>query len=114
MSANGDRTFRGEDQSSGSLALTVPPELVEAIAQRTAELLSLQSRPAPEPPTSDDGRLALTRAEAAERLGMSPDSFERHVQPEIQLVRRGRLRLVPVAELEAWLERNSARALESR
>jgi integrase len=33
---------------------------------------------------------------------MSLDSFERHVQPELRLIRRGKLRLVPVAELERW------------
>lgn len=52
-------------------------------------------------------RLALTRREAAEAIGMSVDSFERHVQPELRLVRRGSLRLVPIAELERWLERNA-------
>jgi hypothetical protein len=52
-------------------------------------------------------RLALTRAEAADCLGMSVDSFERYVQPEIRLVRRGTLRLVPVAELEGWLLKNA-------
>jgi len=31
---------------------------------------------------------------------MSLDSFERHVQPELRLIRRGKLRLVPVAKLE--------------
>jgi len=48
-------------------------------------------------------RLALTREEAAAAVGMSLDSFERHVQPTLRLVRRGRLRLVPVGELERWL-----------
>jgi hypothetical protein len=38
-------------------------------------------------------RLALTRQEAAAALGMSINSFERHVQPELRLVRRGKLRL---------------------
>jgi excisionase family DNA binding protein len=57
-------------------------------------------------------RLALTRAEAAAAIGVSVDSFERFVQPEIRVVRRGRLRLVPVSELERWLERNAARTLE--
>lgn len=52
-------------------------------------------------------RLALTRAEAAEALAMSVDSFERHVQPHLSLVRRGRLRLVAVAELERWLDENA-------
>lgn len=56
-------------------------------------------------------RIALTRAEAAEALGMSLDSFERHTQPELRLVRRGRLRLVPVRELERWLELNAEHPL---
>jgi excisionase family DNA binding protein len=56
-------------------------------------------------------RLALTREEAAAALGMSVDSFERHVQPTIRLVRLGRMRLVPVHELERWLEENAERAL---
>lgn len=57
-------------------------------------------------------RLALTRAEAAASIGVSVDSFERHVQPELRLIRRGRLRLIPVAELERWLDSNAARTLE--
>jgi excisionase family DNA binding protein len=57
-------------------------------------------------------RPALTRTEAAAALGLSVDSFERYVQPEIRLVRRGRLRLVAVAELERWLAANAARVLE--
>ena len=58
-------------------------------------------------------RLALTRAEAAEALGISLDSFERYVQLELRLVRRGRLRLVPVSELTRWLDSNAARTLEA-
>lgn len=54
-------------------------------------------------------RLALSRGEAARALGMSLDSFERYVQPEVSLVRRGRLRLIPVRELDAWLARNAER-----
>jgi excisionase family DNA binding protein len=57
-------------------------------------------------------RLALTRAEAAAAVGVSLDSFERYVQPELRIVRRGRLRLVPVAELERWLDSNAVRVLE--
>src|SRR2546423_1008224 len=56
-------------------------------------------------------RLALTKPEAATALGISVDSFERHVQPELRVVRRGKLRLFDVRELERWLEENSARAL---
>lgn len=58
-------------------------------------------------------RLALTRAEAATALGMSLDSFERHVQPDLRLVRRGKLRVVPVSELERWLERNAEAVLDT-
>ena len=47
-------------------------------------------------------RVALKREEAAASLGMSLDSFERHVQPSLRIIRRGRLRLVPVSELERW------------
>ena len=56
-------------------------------------------------------RLALTRQDAAAAIGMSLDSFERHVQPTLRLVRRGRLRLVPVAELERWLSENAQRTV---
>jgi excisionase family DNA binding protein len=57
-------------------------------------------------------RLALTRSEAARSLGMSLDSFDRHVRAQIRLVRRGKLRLVPVSELERWLETNAARTFD--
>jgi hypothetical protein len=56
------------------------------------------------PSTAPIPRLALTREEAAAAIGMSLDSFERHVQPTLGMVRRGKLRLVPVRELERWLE----------
>ena len=56
-------------------------------------------------------RLALTRAEAAAALGISLDSFERYVQPQLRLVRCGSMRLVPVRELERWLEENAERVL---
>lgn len=56
--------------------------------------------------------LALTSDEAAAALSMSRDSFDRHVRDELRLVRRGRLTLVPVVELERWLERSAAVTLE--
>lgn len=56
-------------------------------------------------------RLALSREEAAAAIGMSLDSFERHVQPTLRLCRLGRLRLVPVRELERWLEENAETTL---
>jgi hypothetical protein len=57
--------------------------------------------------SSNVPRVALSRQEAAMSLGMSLDSFERHVQPELRLIRRGKLRLVPLAELERWANDNA-------
>jgi hypothetical protein len=56
-------------------------------------------------------RIALTRVEAAASIGMSLDSFERYVQPEIRMIRHGKLRLVPVSELAAWADRSAERTL---
>lgn len=56
-------------------------------------------------------RLALSREEAAAALSMSLDSFERHVQPTLRLCRLGRMRLVPISELQRWLEDNAERTL---
>jgi hypothetical protein len=58
-------------------------------------------------------RLALTRAEAAASLSMSIDSFERYVQPDLKLIRPSRLVLVPVRELERWIELHAERTLAS-
>lgn len=57
-------------------------------------------------------RVALTRAEAAAAIGMSLDSFERHVQPELRLIRRGSMRLVPVSELERWADDAAERTVK--
>ena len=56
-------------------------------------------------------RVTLTKPEAAASLGMSVDSFERHVQAELRVIRRGKLVLVPLRELERWAERNAAPTL---
>lgn len=53
-------------------------------------------------------RLALQRKEAAEALGVSGDTFDRHIRPELRCVYVGDLRLWPVAELERWLDRTAA------
>lgn len=54
-------------------------------------------------------RLALTRAEAAESLGVGLRTFARSIQPELPVVRRGAIRLIPVAAIESWLTANSTR-----
>ena len=52
-------------------------------------------------------RLALTPSEAAAAIGVGEDFFREHVRPELQLIRRGRKVLVPVAELERWMMANA-------
>lgn len=53
----------------------------------------------------------LTRAEAAESLSISVDTFERFVQPELRVLRVGRLVIVPSKELDDWIDRNAALTL---
>ena len=83
-------------------------ELVERIAARTAELVQAGQRKADVP------LLALKPAEAAAALGVSRDYFDQHVNPELAWVRRGRLKLVAIAELQRWLEREAELALPAR
>jgi hypothetical protein len=56
--------------------------------------------------------IALPKPQAAAALGMSVDSFDRYVGPHVRCIRRGRLRLYPVAELERWATENAERILE--
>jgi excisionase family DNA binding protein len=89
-------------------ALSVPDEAIERLADAVAKRLSVdRAEPAPQ----SDGKLAVSIAEAADLLGVSADHFRRHVLPDLRIVRSGRLRLIPVAELEGWLDRTAARAL---
>jgi len=55
--------------------------------------------------------VAVTKPQAADLLSMSVDSLERHVLPDLRVIRRGRLVLIPVAELERWCEANAERTL---
>ncbi len=54
-------------------------------------------------------RLALSKAEAADALGVSVDFLETHVLGELRVVYRGRRRLIPVVELERWLAAEACR-----
>ncbi len=53
-------------------------------------------------------RLAVELGEAASTLSVSKKFFDEHVRPDLRLVRRGRKVLVPIRELERWLEANAA------
>jgi hypothetical protein len=57
-------------------------------------------------------RLAFSPDECARALGVSRDFLDEHVMPELRIVRRGRRRLVPVRELERWLDREAALVLD--
>jgi hypothetical protein len=61
----------------------------------------------PDPSSNGGPRLALRKGEAARALGVSDESFDRYVLPHVRVVRRGALRLYPVAELERWLAREA-------
>lgn len=56
-------------------------------------------------------RLALSPDEAAASLGVSRDYFDEHVAGELRIVRRGRRKLIPVRELERWLDRSAGSTL---
>jgi hypothetical protein len=49
-------------------------------------------------------RYALTRREAAASLGMSINHFERRVQPELKVIFCGQLILIPLVEIERWVQ----------
>jgi hypothetical protein len=43
-------------------------------------------------------------------LGVSRDFFDEHVKPELRIIRRGsKTILIPVAELERWVDESAAR-----
>lgn len=50
--------------------------------------------------------LALPVAQAAASLGLSENHFRRDVLPHVRTIKVGRVRIVPVIELERWLYLN--------
>jgi hypothetical protein len=50
-------------------------------------------------------RIALTKEEAAKALGMSVRSLDKYVLPDVKVIRRGMLVLIPVKQLDAWADR---------
>jgi hypothetical protein len=56
-------------------------------------------------------RLALSIEEACAALGVSWDYWSEHIAPDLRLVRRGRRKLVPVSELQRFLDENAERTL---
>jgi excisionase family DNA binding protein len=56
-------------------------------------------------------RVGLTLDEAAESLGISRDTLERHVLADLRVLRLGRRVVVPLAELQRYADRHSSRPL---
>lgn len=80
----------GRSRSVTAMAPTLP---------LTAATLTAQNRSAP--------TLALSVEQACEALGVSWDTWRAHIEPDVRLVRLGRRKLIPVSELQAWLERHA-------
>ncbi len=53
--------------------------------------------------------LAFRVCDAAKALGISVESFERHVEAKIKIVPLGTMKLVAVAELERFLDEEAYR-----
>lgn len=98
MTALGHGSPTGHDGA----ATVLTPTDVEAVAARVVELQAERDRPV---------RLALSVTEACEALGVGWDFWSAHIAPEVRVVRRGARKLVPVAELERWLEASAERVL---
>jgi hypothetical protein len=82
---------------------------------RDGSLRSLSSKPMwNRSPAEVNARLALSPDEAAASIGVSRDFFDEHVAPELRVVRRGRRKLIPVRELERWLEGAAGLPIEPR
>jgi hypothetical protein len=90
----------------------VVPEAIETersvVSTQISGIGRAQHRRRPVAPVADRGaittvepvpRIALTQQEACASLGCSEEFFVEHVRPYLRVVRRGRKRLFPVAEL---------------
>ena len=59
-------------------------------------------------------RFAVRTGEAAAACGVSEDFFAAEIAPHVPCVRRGRLKLYPVALLSAFLEENAELLFDER
>lgn len=66
-------------------------------------------RKAPPPPP----RLALSVAEACDALGVGYATWHAQIEPEVRIVRIGSRKLVPVSELQRYLDDHALAAVEA-
>jgi hypothetical protein len=87
------------------------PPVEEWEAEKRAE----KPKPIPTGPTGvavPERALTVSHAVAAELLSVSADTFKRHVLPHVRVVQIGRRQMIPVMELQEYVNRNAARALD--
>lgn len=83
-----------------------------ALAERQAgEPSAKQQLPTPTLTGPATPALALTVEQAAAAMSVSYDTFHEQIEPQLRLVRLGRRKLIPVAELERWLDEHAERTL---
>jgi phage terminase Nu1 subunit (DNA packaging protein) len=58
------------------------------------------------PPYGSRG-LALRKSDAAKALGISDETFDKHVRSSLPVVRLGSTRIYPVDALERWLREHA-------
>jgi len=93
--------FRAEYQSNGALSLALPPELVEVVAQRTAEIVAERLGQQPEPWIGVD--------QAAEHLACPKSRIYALVSAgRIPHEKDGSRLLFRRSDLDAWLEQGGA------
>jgi excisionase family DNA binding protein len=55
--------------------------------------------------------LALSIEQACAALSVSEDTWREHIANEVRIVRVGRRKLVPVSELQRWLDEHAEAAI---
>jgi len=73
--------------------------------------VSTKTRPTPPVAGPSTPALALTVEQAAAALSVSYDTFHESIEPELAIVRLGRRKLIPVAELQRWLVEHAEKTL---
>jgi hypothetical protein len=88
-----------------------PPAKDTGMSMSAHQLNGASGAPSSTPQLAARGReavvkanpLALRRDAAAQVLGISEETFDKHVRPSLPVVRLGSVRVYPVAALERWL-----------
>lgn len=58
-------------------------------------------------------RLTYTPEEACQALGVGRSFFDERIKPELRVIRRGKLVLIPCKELERWVAESAERVFDA-